>query len=293
MYLVLGSRDDPFCRRVHEALEAGGHATRIVENPLVHPARFSWRLDTERSVSRFSSTDTPGEEETIEGVLVRGGGWINPADWQADDLAYAQAETQAALVAWLASLPCPVINRYTAESWYRPQVDIGFWRQWLTACGLSTPPMRVSNVEQAAGAFRRQASADGLPGAIFRPLTSEDQYFLATDDDWSGLVGLQQRMPVCIMYPHEEPVLVCVVGDRLVWNGTPPPEVRRLDGALLRFAAVTGLLFVEIVLARIGERFHVVQVEHQPHVERFTSAAQDEIVATLMPLLVESQNAGF
>jgi hypothetical protein len=285
MYLLLGSERDPWCSGVRRAVQARGDEARIVENPLIQPAWFSWRLDSERSVSHLAWDD---KQANIDGVLVRGGGWIDPAGWGSDDLAYVQAETQATLLAWLASLSCPVVNRYQPALWYRPQLSIVFWRPWLRACGLLTPPTLVSNVEQETLAFRRRLAAEGIPGAIYRPLTSDRQYLLATEEDWTGLAAVQTRAPVCLTYPHEEPVTVCVVGDQLVWNVDPPADASALEPALLRFAATTGLAFVEFAVARASEALHVAAVEHFPHFERFTQAAQDRIVAALVELLVGS-----
>ncbi len=286
MYLLLGSERDPCCSGVRRALHARGYTARIVENPLIQPARFSWRLDSAHSVSRLAWDDEQAEIATIEGVLVRGGGWIDPAGWRLDDLAYVQAETQAALLAWLASLSCPVVNRYQPALWYRPQLSIVFWRPWLRACGLLTPPTLVSNVEQDTLAFRRGLAAEGNPGAILRPLTSDQQYLLARDEDWTGVVAVQTRTPVCLTYPHDEPVTVCVVGDQFVWNVDPPADATAVEQALFRFATASGLAFVEIALARASDALHVVAVEHFPHFERFTKAAQERIVAALVELLV-------
>ena len=53
VYLLLGYPRDPCCLSVRAALEARDHRVRIVANPLVHPSRFAWWLDNERSASQF------------------------------------------------------------------------------------------------------------------------------------------------------------------------------------------------------------------------------------------------
>ncbi|MGH7625983.1 MAG: hypothetical protein ACREOJ_11800 [Gemmatimonadaceae bacterium] len=90
VYLLLGDRWDPCCQGVLTALEAGGYAARILSNPLMDPSRFAWRLDNERSVSRFFLGDEPPvESDEISGVLVRAAGWLDPTGWRPDDLIYA------------------------------------------------------------------------------------------------------------------------------------------------------------------------------------------------------------
>ena len=291
MFLLVGSADDPCCKRVNIALQAHGCATRIVENPLAHPARFSWRLNGERSASELVWDQAQALDEPIEGVLVRGAGWVDPAGWQAGDLAYMQAETQAALLAWLWSLSCVVVNRYTAALWYRSQLPVASWRPLLRRCGLSTPTTVVTNVDDEARAFGRHLAANGVPGAVYAPLTSDAQYLVGNADDWAGLTAMQRRAPVCLTCPHEQPRLLCVVGDRIVWDGAPPPEAAMLEPALSRFAAEAGLLFVEVAIAATAEGLRVVDINHHPRLDRFGVVAQEQIAGALATLLTASHTA--
>src|SRR5262249_5057668 len=110
MYLLLGSPADPCCAGVKAALEADGRPVRIVPSPLTHPTRFSWWFNSWRCASQLVwEGEPPLAAEEIAGVLVRTQGWLEPQGWQPDDLAYAQAETQAALLGWWWSLECPVV----------------------------------------------------------------------------------------------------------------------------------------------------------------------------------------
>jgi len=119
VYLLLGDLQDSCCLRVRNELEARNCPVRIVSNPLVDPWRFAWQLDNEESVSQLGWGEEPAvSHDRISGVLVRTSGWIDPVDWEPEDLAYMQAETMAALLAWLWSLPCPVVNRYPSSVWY-------------------------------------------------------------------------------------------------------------------------------------------------------------------------------
>jgi len=283
MHLLLGSAGDPFCSSVFAALNAGGWPARIVANPSTDRARFSWRLDTDRSVSELAwdGEEAIGADE-IRGVLVCGAGWMDPAGWEPSDLAYIEAETQAAIVAWLWSLNCPVVNRYPAQLWYRLQFPLLWWRPLLLRCGLSTPEALVSNVEDEVRAFGERLVDAGAPGAVYRTLSTGAQYLVSNDRDWSGLAAMQLRAPVCLTYPHGQPKSACIVGGTVLWDGEPPAEAASLEPALRRFAEASGLTCIEIVMADVAGRLCVVAVEHHPHFEHFDAAAQQAIVANIV-----------
>jgi hypothetical protein len=115
-------------------------------------------------------------DEQIAGVFVRNSACIDPDDWEPADLAYMQAETQAALLGWLWSLPCPVVNRYPSAIWYRPRAPLLSWFPLFHRCGLAITETLVTNVEQEARAFGRRLVAEEMGGAIYGPLTGEAQY---------------------------------------------------------------------------------------------------------------------
>ena len=283
MYLVLGSPHDPCCARVHDAIARSGRRSTIIANPLVEPARFAWQIDDTGASGRWTLDGDVAEP--VEGVLVRGGGWIDPDGWQPNDLAYAQAEMHAALVAWLRGLTCPVINRYTADLWYRPQMSLLSWRHLLWTCGLPTPDAIVSNVEAETRAFAREVAVDGIDGVVYTPLTSEARYLVATNDDWAGLAALQQRTPVCLTRPHGAPQLACVVDGHVVWNEAPDAEAARLAPALRRFASRAGLAFVEVALAPATDGIVISAIDHHPRLDRYSAAAQALIVDALVHAL--------
>jgi hypothetical protein len=286
VHLLLGDPQDPCCLSVRTALEARNYPTRIIANPLVHPSRFAWRLNNEQSASQLVwDEEPPVLDDHVTGVLVRSTGWIDPIGWQPDDLTYMQAETQAALLAWLWSLACPVVNRYASAIWYRPQVPLLSWQRLLRRCGLPTLETLVTNVEQEARAFGRRLALEGVAGAVYGPLTSDVRYLVIGDEDWSGLAAMQQRAPVCLAYPYGAAQLVCVVGEQVVWEGEPSPEIALLEPALCRFATAAGLAFVELAFASTSEGICVIAVEPHPHFERFGDAARQQIVEGIVHLL--------
>jgi hypothetical protein len=293
MYLLLGTADDPCCAAVLAGLQGRGCRARIVENLLSHPVRLTWHLDTDRSFSQLAYEDEPPvADDDIEGVLVRYAGQINPAGWQPDDLAYMQAETKAALLGWLWSLPCPVLNRYPAAMWYRPRLPLLFWRQLLSTCGLRALDELVSNVEDEARVFGHASAETSMTGAVYRPLTGDTSYLVVNERDWTGLAAMQRRSPVYLTVPHATPQSVCVIGRRVVWNGVPPRQAAALEPAIFRFATAAGLGFVEVVLAKAAKRLCVVAVEHHPCFERFNESTKRAVVSGLIEFLITERDAG-
>jgi hypothetical protein len=286
VYLLFGHPEDPICRGVRNTLQARDYPVRVIENPLAQPSRFSWWLTNERSTSRLNRRNDPTiRDDQIAGVLVRSAGWIDPAGWQQEDLVYVQSETQAALVAWLWSLPCPVVNRYPSALWYRSQLPLLSWQRLLRRCVLPALETLVTNVETEARAFRRRLAQQGVPGAVYGPLTSNARYLLTSERDWSGLAAMQGYAPVSLTSPHGPVQPVCVVGRQVVWEGEPADEAAALEQALHRFASAAGLAFVELALAPTSNGIRVIAVEPRPTLAGFGDVAHRRIVEGLADLL--------
>jgi len=286
VYLLLGDLQDSCCVRVRDELEAQSCAVRIVSNPLVDPWRFAWQLNNAESVSQLGlGEEPPLSNDQIAGVLARTSGCIDPLDWEPDDLAYMQAETSAALLAWLWSLPCPVVNRYPAAVWYQPQCPLLYWQPLLQRCGLPIPETVVTNVEHEARVFGRTAATGGTGGAVYGPISGAVQYLISSEKEWIGLASLQRVSPICLAVPHGKTQLVCVVGERVIWDDEPRADVLLLEPAVRRFAAAAGLAFVELALAPTDQGMCVVMVEPHPQLEQFRLASQQEMVEEIVTLL--------
>lgn len=286
MHLLLGNLHDPLCLAVRDALEARDLPALVIANPMTYPARFEWRLDNKQSASRLVCEEGPPiSNDHIAGVLVRHTGWLDPAGWEPGDLAYMQSETQAALLAWLWSLACPVVNRYPAAIWYRPQASALLWRPLLRRVGLPAMETLVTNVEYEARAFARRLADDGVPGAVYGPLTSDVRYLVSCEEDWSGLAALQRVAPVYLAEPHGDVQSVCVVGERVVWDGEPASDAVQWEPRLRSFAAAAGLEFVEVSLAPASAGMCVVAVEPHPRYDLFGGPAHKEIVEGIVHLL--------
>lgn len=286
-HLLIGSLFDGCCLAVRTRLRAHGCEVRMLAEPLTDRVRIAWRLDAVGSTSRLTHDEgwvLRGED--IAAVLVRTPPWIQSDGWQNADLAYVQTETQAALLGWLWSLSCPVINRYPPLLWYQPEPPLLFWQPVLARCGLATSRALVTNDSSGARAF----GADCGMGVVYSPLTTPARYLIATENDWHGLDVMQRCAPVCLTAPHGAVQLACVVGDQIVWDGPPPRERGTVETGLHRFAAAAGLDFVEVVLTEENGDVRVVAVAPQPHFERFGRAAQEAIADGLAGLLLAGRS---
>ena len=279
-YLMLCDPRDGCCAAVAASLRTRGERAVVVPNPLAAPATFSWRLDNRDSRSNFCwDGGEPIDERGIAAVFVRTTGWVEPAGWAPDDAGYVQGETQAALLAWLWSLPCPVVNRYPAWLWYRPSPPLLFWQATLQAVGLPAAETIVTNDEALAREF-----GEGRP-VSYAPLTSGAHFIVRSDRDWHGLAAVQAYAPVPLTHLHRVARTVCIVGDELVWDRRPSSALALLTPALQAFGAATGLAFVELALADGHAGPRVVAVDPQPRLEHFDAGGRERIVAALVRLL--------
>jgi hypothetical protein len=274
---------------VKTELESRGRSTRLVANPLAADIRFAWRFDSSSSSTRLGFEDGSllrGDELT--GVLVRWDAWLDPVGWSLDDWTYAQTETQSALLGWLWSLECPVINRYPPDLWYRLKAPLVYWQPILARCGLHTPEIVATNLPAEARAFGDST------GAVYSPMLGESSYLLARPEDWSGLEAMQSKTPVFLTRPHGAVRLACVVGPRIVWDGPAPDGAAELEPGMLRLAGDTGLSFIELAVApdlHAGGRLAIVAVETRPRLERYGDAPRRAVCQGLASLLEGSATA--
>jgi hypothetical protein len=279
VHLVLGRPDDSCCVGVLSRLRERGLPARLLSDPLAPPTRFAWRLDDaglENKIALDGVTPT-----AISSVLVRDTGWLDPAGWDPIDHAYMLAETRAVLLAWLEGLPCPVVNRVSAALWYRPRMAALGWRPLLRRAGLPTPEILLTNDPNSARDFGRQLEGNG---AVCTPLTG-DAAWLITASNWSGLAALQKLAPACLTEPHGPTQCACVVGGRIVWDGTPPATAAALERGFLRLARAAGLDFVELAVAPVRRHLAVVFVEQLVQLEHFRVPSREHILDALVDVL--------
>lgn len=283
MHLVVGHSDDTICGALVDRLLASGHEAKLIHSPLEEPARQQLRIDPDGTCSTtLTVDDVPAE--CIESVFVRSSGALDPAGWAPADHAYMQAELQAAMLAWLSALDCPVINRVDAELWYRARLPLLHWMAPLRACNLFVPDFIISSDEAEILAFRDDLAQRGVAGAVFLSLAQQNSW-LVGPEEWDGVAALGRHVPVYLAEPHGPVSLLCVVGGAVVWDGEPTSGEAALSGRLLQFTRTVGLEFVELGLATVHAGLAVVHISLMPRMELFSARAQDRIVDRLAQLL--------
>jgi hypothetical protein len=246
MYLLIGHESDPCSLLVTGLLHKRGHTVLTTINPLADERLLTWTFDTTAS---HSTLRWPGvavlDDCTLHGVLVcTPGGLSSVEGWEPQDLAYVQAEMASALVAWLHVLPCAVINRPTADLWFRSQRPLPEWRMYFDRCGLPSLVAQITNNLDAARRFA--ARWDGC--VIYTPLTSQTRYPLVDDSQWLKLAKVMERMPVCLVEPTADtPIYTTIVGRQIFWSGASVltmAEAADFERGLYRLAE---LLKVEVL----------------------------------------------
>ncbi len=287
MYLLIGHDSDTLSRRVEAALRGCGHTVVLTPVPLAGEGWVTWSLDTRHSESRLrcpSGCDVTSTE--LRGVLVRAlGGPVTADGWAPPDFSYVQAETQAALLAWLWSLPCRVVNRMTADLWFRPQRPYLEWHTLVGRCGLPTLAVQITNDLSAARAF-----ADRWSGTVtYAPLTSSTRYSVVDDYQWAELGKVMTLLPACLVEPCTGPALyACLVGRDVIWDGDIDPcggERAAFEGGLRRLAAELRVDLLQIEVRRGRAGLCCTGVDLYPNLDPYDAPGQELLVAGLVNVL--------
>ncbi len=288
MYLILGSEIDLCCAQVSLELKTRGYEVHFMDGLFSEPQRFMWRFAGGGSLRKGNSRiGVKGEWEAdssdIAGVLVRDMGYRAMHDWSEKDGQYMSAEMMAALLGWLWSLPGTVVNRIPAWLFYRPRPSFLFWMPFLRDAGLQTFSRVISN-----DVGRLKDWRVGHPeGTVFTPMLGDSHFQVQTDAEWNGVLRVANHTPIQLEEPHGAPLLACVVGDCVVWEGDAPEHARTMERALIRFAKAAGMSFVQIAVAEQGQGagYAVADVEPYANFARFGIKAQKLIVDGLVDLL--------
>jgi hypothetical protein len=252
VFLIIGSDADQLSQQVASTLRKRGHNVIMTPDPLAGDGAFAWWFDTLQSQSQVRFPSEPELPSTLlRGVLVRAlGGPVSAEGWTLEDFTYVQSETQAALLAWLWSLPCSVVNRMTADLWFRPQRPYPEWHALLVRSGLPTLNIQICNDPVTARDF-----ADRWGGTVtYAPLTSFAHYPVASEQQWAELGKVMSVLPVCLMEPCTTTAQhACLVDHDVIWDGVADPgggERETLEHGLRRLAAELRLDLLEITVQR-------------------------------------------
>ena len=287
MYLVIGHDSDPLSQGVATALRDHGHEVALTPEPLSAAGTFTWALETHRSESQIRGLSGHGiPSDELQGVLVRAlGGPLTRDGWAAEDFAYVQAEVHALLLAWLWSLPCRVVNRMSADLWFRPQRAYPEWHPLLVRCGLPAPAAQITNLLDAARTFA--AASDGV--MTYAPLTSAARYPVATDHDWEELGKVMAVVPVCLVEPCSDAAhYACLIGNEVVWDGRADPgaaEREVFQHGLRRLAAMLRLDFVQIEVRAGHTGLCCTGVDFYPHLASYAPQRQEALIAGVVAVL--------
>jgi len=283
-FLLMSHSQDAVSQRVAQGLGLRGHRIILTSNAVAAPFLLSWRLQSDPGDDTWvwreaSSAAAP----TIAGVLVRSaGGPSDPENWDPHDLFYAQVEAQAALLAWIWSLPCLVVNRCSADLWFRPQRSYPEWQALFAECGLPRVSLLVTDEIDAARDFGVQSRGH----VAYVPLTSSNRYPITSPTDWLELAKLLDHVPVCLMaIPRQASMYATIVGRQVVWDQDVPADARALDGGLLTLAERLGVDLMQVDIVATHEGFRCINVDIYPVLHRHDSATQETVVDALIDLL--------
>jgi hypothetical protein len=281
MHLLLGGQHDECLIALSEKIRGDGSEVEILAGAFAQSARLSWAFDSSRSRTRLALADGRClNADDIEGVVVRRSGGVERVGWSGEDYSFVEAEHQAALIGWLWSLRCPVVNRLPAAVWFHDRLPLVFWKPALRQSGLSLIDCLLSNIEDDLRAFGRQHA-----GAVYTPLTGDGHYELRDDNSWEQLADIHGRFPLYVTAPNTEVRFACVVGQEIIWATATWAGARNLEPALLQFAAVVGLSFFEIGVIQTTDGPCVTAVNPEPSLARYPVESRAKIIDSLADLL--------
>lgn len=158
---------------VTEISKRGCAVEHVLPDELVVGARLSVRVSNQHDIVRMDLADGRHiDGSALIGVINRMHDFPRPMfNGTSDrDIVYAGEEIRAAIVAWFAGLPCPVLNAPTPYSAIGLIVHESLWRQRANMLGLSVATLRVDQ-----GAFSHQPKNYSVVVIGETVLTAEDK----------------------------------------------------------------------------------------------------------------------
>jgi|GEM_PF-6326591 len=190
MIIVFAEPGDGLAADIQSRLTERGRGCLLITPPVPGCSfRFSWQIPPVATEQLVFSGRTL-QLERLRGVVVRA---LPPSPagprGAESDLDYLRVEWSAALVGWLKTLPCPVLNRPRPGRSFHP-AHLSAYELGFRAAGLRLPRLLVTNSEQEARRFWRSCG-----GTVLRapwqgePLPAESEDEAAQTDGGSCLLA--------------------------------------------------------------------------------------------------------
>jgi len=282
VYLLIGTSLDACIAQVSRKLQTKGEAVLVTSEPLAGAGQVCWELSTAQSSSHLDIDQRRIADTDWRGVVLRSSLPGQPEGWDSKDYSYMQAESQSALLAWLRSLPCPVVNPARAETFYRERT-LPEQRVWLSKAGLPTWPVLLTNSPAQARRFARRWAGS----LSYVPLTSSTRYPIDSESQWAELERLMERFPVCLMQPDGPSIYLSLAGDTLVWSEEPDlgRAKGRLEAAVRRLAELLGVQMVEVEIQLTDGQARVFGFSLRPEFGLYGEAQQEALAEGVVAVL--------
>jgi hypothetical protein len=287
--LILGHGDDLCCSKVQERLLSRGcQVLYLPEDRILPGLDFVWEVQGRTLRGRMGYGGQQAEFEEIDAVLTRSYGIpVSPETFATTDGRYVCSEWNALTMAWLASLPCRVVNRLRPELWYRVSVNVPALASLVPGAPFKRPRTMVTTRVEDARDFQRRCG-----GRVrFEPLTQPVGYRVDGEEGIRKLAALAGTLPFQLTEIVEgERVEAFVVRDRVVMMGldrsvVPEPPGHAADDARA-IARALGLAFCRLALVHAaGDSWYFLGAERIPQLYDCGEDVQDLVVEHLADLL--------
>jgi hypothetical protein len=137
MFLIIGRSEDTFCRAVQNRLKAQGYECSIIGELFHAPGRAAVTISEHGVLSQCKNAFSDWlYAEDIQGVYIGELLYPHSSPWAPEDYQYVTQEITSAFLGWLATLQCPVLNRYDPRTWYMRSSSVLAWRLSARRCRL-------------------------------------------------------------------------------------------------------------------------------------------------------------
>jgi|GEM_PF-4194039 len=287
--LILGHSDDLCCRKVQEQLLGRGRQVLYLPEDRILPGLdFTWEVHGRTLRGRVRYGGQQAEFEEIDAVLTRSYGVpVSLETYATTNGRYVSSEWNALTMAWLASLPCPVVNRLRPELWYRVSLNVTVLAALVPAAPFKRPRTMVTTRIEDARDFHRRCG-----GRVrYEPLTQRVGYRVDSDEGLGKLAALSGTLPFQVSEVLDgEPFEAFVVGEHVVMMGAdrsvahePPGHAA---GDAREVVRALGLTFCRLALIHAaGDDWYILGAERIPQLYDCGEDVQNLVVEHLAEVL--------